>query len=157
MNKESFTKAGQKTDMGVRFVLSGGKEKIRARFAGLTDVCSFEKDECGSIRLCWIGKNSLPKTIRYFSVTVYFLDERLSVPSEAYIKRETRVDSIAPQEEMVICSNVGCYPDACFAVIGEVDVKYIDGTACAFYLGQVAKMGSILSRWDGTAAEKTEY
>lgn len=143
--------------MGVRFVLSGETEKLKARFAGLTDVCSFEKDGHGNVRLYWIGKNASPKTIRYFSVTVYFLDEKLRVPSDAYTERETRVGNIAPQEEMVIYSKVGCYPNACFAVIGEVEIKYTDGTACAFYLGQTAKEGSFLNRWGGTAAEKIEY
>lgn len=149
--------SGAKTDMGVRFVLSGETEKIKARFAGLTDVCSFEKDGRGNVRLYWIGKNASPKTIRYFSVTVYFLDEQLCVPSDAYVARETRVGNIAPREEMVIYSNIGCYPNACFAVIGEAEMKYTDGTEETVYLGQAAKAGGILNRWDGTAAEKTEH
>lgn len=124
----------------------------------LTEMCSYEENSVNGITLAWLPKNTSGKTINYYDVTLYFVnpvgDPAYDEITDNATKRVSYVGPCLPDKALCIYSLVGYVPACDRVVIGEVELKYADGTSEAFWCGQTAKEGNILSKWDGTMMYK---
>jgi hypothetical protein len=123
-----------------------------------TETCSFEINSVNGLKLAWMAKNTSNKIINYYTVTLYLLNP-VDDPAYDEITRKWYkvIDYVGPvnQNENLLIYDVVAYSSTCDKiVIGDIEIIYADGTNEKFWWGQVAKQGSISSKWDGSIMNK---
>jgi hypothetical protein len=103
----------------------------------------YYKNSVDGIKVCWGGKNLSGKTIKYYTVTIYFYN---SVDDPAYSeitgkssKTLKYVGPIKPNEDLVIFSIVDYVPVCSKVLIGEITLEYTDGTSDTGWYGWYTK------------------
>lgn len=100
---------------------------------------SFERNSVDGITLYWNAKNNSGKTINYYTVRVYFYNP-VGDPAYDDITGECYRDiyyvgPIAPDEDLIISTQVGYLPLCTEIVLGEVKLEYSDKTVKEFWYG----------------------
>lgn len=92
----------------------------------------YYKNSADGIKLCWQAENISGKTVKYYTVTVYFYnsvdDPACSEITGKASKTIKVVGPVNPGETIVLFSIVDYVPTCRKVVIGEITLEYTDGT-----------------------------
>lgn len=146
----SMTKANIPLDTLEENKQNGWSEKNPA--ISLTDESFYEQTK-NTVKVFWHPQNTSGKVVSKYTFTVYYV-EKGSV-SGVENQSKTIINSVANGEKLGITTSIptNCYVelsgvgDCTMMLVGEVSLKYKDGTTEDFWCGQSLTKGD---KWDGT-------
>lgn len=100
---------------------------------------SYYKNSADGIKLCWQAENISGKTIKYYTITVYFYNS-VDDPAASEITGKTSktmkfVGPVNPSENLIIFNIVDYVPTCRKVLLGEITLEYMDGTVDTGWYG----------------------